>query len=741
MKKLIIIVLFLASVQAFAQLPVDYYNGIEQKKGDALKTALHEIIAENHRALNYRAAWDALRQADQDPENADNVILVYSGVSRDRMHQDKGTDPSAYEKLDYVRNDAWNREHVWSKSHGNFGTETGAGSDLHNLKPIDVNVNESKGYKDFDNGGTPDSEATACNKTTDTWEPRDEVKGDVARIIFYMAVRYEGTNGEIDLEIVDEVGTYPASEYGKLSTLLEWHKNDPPDNFERHRNDVIFKWQKNRNPFIDYPELAGMIWETQDANVIQFSNATQNPTFVTTNDAVTISTNVAKNGGTITEVTLHYGTDYDNLSSQIAMTTNDDKYTAEIPKQAIENDTIFVKIEATDGTTTNILKASYFVNAVYDDSQTIKPISDIQGTGSASPLKDQKNITFTGIVTRNIGEGYYVQDKTGARNGIYVYDIARNPDVGDSVIITGEVVEYYDLTEIKVENFYLIAKNKPLPEPVTIKTSEVSHEDYEGVYIKILGAICTDDELSYGMWEVDDGSGACKIHNTNFFETEPVKGKLYDIEGILTYTYSEFKVDIAQTTDVIESEDVYPPFVASLTMLDVNTLELIFSEDVTKESGENTANYSINNGIEITNISQHAFQASKVIISIKNTTVGSHSLVLNNISDKNGNKIENDTVKFTSLQNNIDRIDQETKLVIAPNPVKNEISIRLKALNNQTTDLKLLNINGQLILKQTKQINSGLNQIVWPVPKLTSGTYLLKTVIDNQIYQQKIIIK
>jgi hypothetical protein len=130
------------------------------------------------------------------------------------------------------------------------------------MKPTDASVNSDRGNKDFDEGGQQHSEATGCYYTSSTWEPRDAVKGDVARIILYMDVRYEGDNGELDLTAVDEINTSPAPEHGRLSTLLEWHEQDPPDAFEINRNNVVYSYQNNRNPFIDHPEFVGYIWGT-----------------------------------------------------------------------------------------------------------------------------------------------------------------------------------------------------------------------------------------------------------------------------------------------------------------------------------------------------------------------------------------------------------------------------------------------------------------------------------------------
>ncbi len=157
--------------------------------------------------------------------------------------------------------DDWNREHVWAKSHGDFGTATGPGTDVHHLRPEDVTVNSTRGNKDFDNGGTAVSQCGDCWTDADSFEPRDAVKGDVARMIFYMAVRYEGDDGWPDLEPNQSTSNGTAPYIGRLSVLLAWNAADPPDAFEMRRNDRIYTaWQHNRNPFIDHPEWATSIF-------------------------------------------------------------------------------------------------------------------------------------------------------------------------------------------------------------------------------------------------------------------------------------------------------------------------------------------------------------------------------------------------------------------------------------------------------------------------------------------------
>ncbi|MEV5520943.1 endonuclease [Streptomyces pseudogriseolus] len=235
-----------AAVAAYAA-PDGYYDGAEGKTGDALKSALNSIVSDQTK-LSYSAVWDALKDTDEDPSNSGNVILLYSGVSRSKSANGGDTGD-------------WNREHVWAKSHGDFGTSTGPGTDIHHLRPTDVQVNSVRGNKDFDNGGSAVANGGGSLTDSDSFEPRDAVKGDVARMIFYMAVRYEGADGWPDLEPNDSVNNGSAPYIGKLAVLKEWNEQDPPDAFEQRRNDVIFEsYQHNRNPFVDHPEWVESIW-------------------------------------------------------------------------------------------------------------------------------------------------------------------------------------------------------------------------------------------------------------------------------------------------------------------------------------------------------------------------------------------------------------------------------------------------------------------------------------------------
>ena len=251
-----------------SNIPQSYYDEAYGKSSEDLKEALFQIIS-NHVVYPYTNSstdtWDIIQLSDQDPQNHDNMILVYTGRTQDKGYRDGTGNYSQYENGNGSHNNSWNREHVWPKSHGFPSQDDNAYTDVHNLKPADRSVNSARGTKDFDFGGSAHSEAIDCLTDSDSWEPPDFVKGDIARILFYMVVRYDPgydhTNNAFDLELVDYVT--PGNNdpiLGKLSSLIQWHFNDPVDDFEINRNEIIYGFQQNRNPFIDHPDLVSFLW-------------------------------------------------------------------------------------------------------------------------------------------------------------------------------------------------------------------------------------------------------------------------------------------------------------------------------------------------------------------------------------------------------------------------------------------------------------------------------------------------
>lgn len=229
----------------------NYYADAIGLSGTALKNTLADIAERNHVRMSYAQVWDALKYTDEDPNNTNNVILLYTGRSQAKSFNASGNNNP----------DAWNREHTWPKSHGFPSSGDWGYTDIHHLRPTDASVNSTRGNKDFDNGGSSISEAPGNYTDSDSFQPRNAIKGDVARMMFYMDVRYNGGDGTgtDDLQLVNYTGTSGAN-LGKICTLLAWHNQDPVSQQEINRHARIVVRQGNRNPFVDYPAWANEIW-------------------------------------------------------------------------------------------------------------------------------------------------------------------------------------------------------------------------------------------------------------------------------------------------------------------------------------------------------------------------------------------------------------------------------------------------------------------------------------------------
>ena len=701
-----------------------YYNGIDGKSGEELKTALNDII-KGHTSYSYHSSKYVLQLSDADPEIPGNVLLVYTGRSQDGT--DYGTGGN------YI-----NREHVWAKSHGGFADWLPMYSDVHNLKPCDASVNVAKSNKDFDNGGTQHAEATECYFTDSTWEARDEVKGDVARIIFYMSTRYEGNDGEIDLEVVDHNNTYPYAEHGKLSTLLQWNLLDPPDEFERNRNNVIQSFQQNRNPFIDDPRLAQLIWGGETVNPISFDNFQINPTVVVATEPVGVTCDIVSTVGAISSAELLWGLAYDNLSNEVEMVQNGDQFTGTIPGQA-EGVTVYYLVVASDDTGDNqSVEYKYFVPKIFTGE--LVSIYDIQGQEDNSPY-DGEIVSTTGVVTGNFGTNYFIQNGTGLWNGLFIYESGRNPSIGDSVIITGTIAEYFGKTELtEITDYYFVTGNNQLPEPVIVGTGEIE-EGHESIIIKVNAATCIDDDYhnDYYMWTVDDGSGELKIHNTSIFEYEPSNGLVYDITGPLNYDFDEWKVELRYESDVVGSIDENGPVVILVEPVISTSVKVIFDEDVNPTTAEDVSNYVINNNVVVESALQHAFDKSLVFLTVSAMEDNSYVVSISNVEDESGNVMVTQDFEFSWV--GLNELFDGNKVDLYPNPTDNQLNIEFFVNESSDIEINIVDVSGRIILQNQFSTIQGTNATQLDLSGVSKGVYFLNITEGNNSKRYKIIVK
>ncbi|NLO51966.1 MAG: T9SS type A sorting domain-containing protein [Bacteroidales bacterium] len=727
MKNILMTFSFILIATIVQAQPVGYYNGTEGKTGDELKSALHEII-NDHVVYSYFASKTIMKFSDADPAINGNVILIYTGRSQNGNDYGNGGNQI-------------NREHVWAKSHGNFADLPPMYSDVHNLKPADASVNQDKSNKDFDNGGLQHPEATGCYYTSDTWEPRDAVKGDVARIIFYMDARYEGTNGEIDLTVVDEINTYPLPHHGKLSTLLQWNLQDPPDEFERNRNNVIFSWQKNRNPFIDHPEYAQLIWGGANLPVAAFDDFSITPANPSDGEPVQLMASVTANQGNLNSVKVHWGTSYTNLTNMLAMqSTGGNNYEIELPAQPGAT-TIYFQIEAeTSGGTATSIVYNYYVAPVFNG--TLTSIYDIQGQTNVSPFNGQ-TVSTTGVVTANFGENYFLQNGNGAWNGLFIYDPNRNPSIGDSIIVTGKIEEYYQKTEMKdVNGYYLIASGKSLPAPAPINTGDAA-EAYESVLVRVNNAICTDDQYqsNFFMWKVNDGSGEMLVHNTSIFEFEPVEGESYTVTGPLNYDFDEWKIEIRLEGDVQSGIDVFPPEVNAVEAINDTLIRITYSEDLNTATATTIDNYLLDNDITIHEVYMHSFLLNVVFLKVSNMPTNTYQLSISEVEDFAGNAMPLTIKEFYHESSSILEQVGITNVVLFPNPAMGIFHLTMSAADASLVEISVQDLLGRSRFTRQELLSAGVNNFHFENLELPAGIYLIKITKDNVSGFQKLIVK
>ncbi len=180
--------------------------------------------------------------------------------------------------------------------------------------------------------------------------------------------------------------------------------------------------------------------------------------------------------------------------------------------------------------------------AIYDIQHTTNPTGD-------SPYKDQV-VSTKGVVTATHSDGYFIQDGDGAWSGLYIYDKDNKPAIGDHLLVNGNISEYYNMTEMTNVSTFEKLGTKEVPAPTIITTKQVNQEEYESVLVKVENATCTNPSAGFGMWIIDDGSGACKVHNL-IYEHIPALNSIYSIVGPVFYTFDEFRIEPRSANDVI----------------------------------------------------------------------------------------------------------------------------------------------------------------------------------------------
>ena len=292
-------------VQAFTTISAaNYYSSITTQTCEALKTALSTIISNGVIQLNYGAIDDTYHPTTDDHLNdAGTQTIVWD------MYSDN---PSGAEPYTYTfaqagssasaEGQGWNKEHTFPNSWFSTTSSTNnfPGSDLHQIVPTDIYVNSQRGNLPYGTVGTITTTYLNGSKkgisatpipgySGEVFEPIDSYKGDLARITLYMVTRYQADvptweNYQLTGDVVMDGLTYPSIEPGYLQMLLAWHAADPVSQKEIDRNEDVFGFQGNRNPFVDHPEWVNAIWGTAclavPVRLIEFTGTKKNETVI-----------------------------------------------------------------------------------------------------------------------------------------------------------------------------------------------------------------------------------------------------------------------------------------------------------------------------------------------------------------------------------------------------------------------------------------------------------------------------
>ncbi|KPK71588.1 hypothetical protein AMJ71_05115 [candidate division TA06 bacterium SM1_40] len=207
--------------------------------------------------------------------------------------------------------------------------------------------------------------------------------------------------------------------------------------------------------------------------------------------------------------------------------------------------------------------AALLLVALPAGSLTIYDIQYTEDPGGDSPYAGQV-VTVSGIVTAGTGifpSGYFIQDGEGPWRGVYIYDYTTSVSQGDSVTVTGEVSEYYGKTEIGfISSVTIHSSDNQLPGMAAVLTADLATgsdeaESYEGVLIAVSNVVVTDDDLGYGEWEIDDGSGPCRVDDEAYAYSPSLGDTFLVVAGILDYAFDDFKIEPRYAADIMTSLD------------------------------------------------------------------------------------------------------------------------------------------------------------------------------------------
>ncbi|MBV8328775.1 endonuclease [Chryseobacterium sp.] len=495
MKKIILFSVFAGLAQA--QAPAGYYNSASGLSGAALKTALSTIISNGHIDKGYNGLWTGYKTTDidRDYENDGSILDIYS---------EKPTGPDPYKYMPgtnqcgtySTEGNCYNREHVVPQSLFNQASPMVA--DIHFIRATDGKVNGMRsnypygkvGSASFTskNGSKLGSSASSGYSGT-VFEPIDEFKGDVARMIFYFVTRYQSKLSTFSSGDMLGGSTFPGLQSWELNVLLAWHNQDPVSQAEIKRNNASYTYQGNRNPFIDNPNYVNQIWGSSPSTgggttTPNPSTGCVNETFETIPDSnASYTTRTWSNGGVSWTAT---DSRTDQTINNKAITVRNGSLSSGSSSNGIGSLTVTtqLKFSGSNGTFDVKVNGTTVGTIPYDTTATTTTINNINVSGnvtvslvnnSSSNRVAIDDLKWTCYSTGTARQAKATVDEPNTQG----FKISPNPVTNQKIFVNGDIQNVKKAEIYNLQGKILQTVNQPFKTGNSIRTQNLG----QGIYI------------------------------------------------------------------------------------------------------------------------------------------------------------------------------------------------------------------------------------------------------------------
>lgn len=702
----------------------NYYNDVNLKlTGLTLKEELAtKIISTHTQFLFYDQIWDASKATDVNPSNSNQVLLIYG--FEDGSDTDVTNDRAREINNNSGNTGDWNREHVYSQSLGTPAlSDSGPGSDAHHLRPADTQRNSSRNNRKFTDGS-----GNSGIQTNGGWYPGDEWKGDVARMMMYMYVRY----GERCLPTNIGFGDNSSTPDNMIDLFLQWNAEDPVSDFEKqrntyHENTANQNAQGNRNPFIDNPVLATRIWggiQAEDTWGIYTGSDVESPTAPTNLTATNITTY---------SLDLNWTAATDNIA-----VTSYDVYVNGILVTATSNTSTTITNLDSNTTYSFTVLAKDIVNnsSVFSDALNVTTLIDNEAPSIPTDIVISNETESTFIVSWAAST-----DNTKVTSyEIYIDDILEGSTENEMFTVTGLTPSTtYKVAILAVDKVGNKSDFSNAINAITTNGSSVANELFFSEYVEgssnnkaleIVNLTNADIDISiYSIKRQTNGG----INGDEWEFNLPLTGiiKSQDVYVIVNEAAGEFT---SSTSETVKNAGLY--LIEQADFIQVHNGDTNFGAPI---------NFNGNDPVGL-------FK-NDVLIDIIGTYNGGTSNFAKDktIRRKSGVSQPNTTFDLDNewdvyAKDNVENIGMHSAIVLStnlfstesikfyPNPANNYISIQNNS-NKVITNLNITNVLG----KQLISIQNPSNKI--DLQHLSKGIYMLQFQVDGVLFSTKIIKK